>query len=290
MEKTWRWDRRMWTDLCKITAGALILGFSLNMFFEPYNLVAGGITGLGIVLKEMSLRWFGWELPLWLSNILLNAPLFIGGYFLQGRAFILKTGYATMVLSVGLYLSADWGYYGGDILINTVYGGVMGGAGIGLVLSASATTGGTDLLASILHYFMRHISVAVYLFLVDGVIIVLSILVFGINLALYAIIGIYLTSWVADKVVDGLHYSKALFIISDKSEEISGRLLRELSRGGTGIPVVGKYTGEPREMLYIVMSVKETVVAKRVVKEVDPNAFMMITDTKEVLGEGFSEH
>ena len=290
MEKTWRWDRRMWTDLCKITAGALILGFSLNMFFEPYNLVAGGITGLGIVLKEMSLRWFGWELPLWLSNILLNAPLFIGGYFLQGRAFILKTGYATMVLSVGLYLSADWGYYGGDILINTVYGGVMGGAGIGLVLSASATTGGTDLLASILHYFMRHISVAVYLFLVDGVIIVLSILVFGINLALYAIIGIYLTSWVADKVVDGLHYSKALFIISDKSEEISGRLLRELSRGATGIPVVGKYTGEPREMLYIVMSVKETVVAKRVVQEVDPNAFMMITDTKEVLGEGFSEH
>lgn len=290
MKRSWKWDRRMGIDFGKITLGALLLGFSLNMFFEPYNLVAGGITGLGMVLKELSLRWFGWELPLWLSNILLNAPLFIGGYFLQGRAFILKTGYATMILSLGLYLSSSWGYYEGDLLINTVYGGVIGGAGIGLVLSASATTGGSDLLASILHYFTRHISVAVYLFLVDGIIIVLSILVFGVNLALYAIIGIYLTSWVADKVVDGLHYSKALFIISDQNEEISKRLLEELERGATGIPVIGKYTGEQREMLYVVMSVKETVIAKRIVKEVDPSAFMMITDTKEVLGEGFSEH
>lgn len=92
MKENWKWDRRMGIDIGKITLGALLLGFSLNMFFEPYNLVAGGITGVGIVLKELSLRWFGWELPLWLSNILLNAPLFIGGYFLQGRAFYSEDG------------------------------------------------------------------------------------------------------------------------------------------------------------------------------------------------------
>lgn len=284
------WGRREWMDMVKLTIGALLLGISLNMFFEPYNLVAGGITGLGIVLKELSVRWFGWELPLWLSNILLNAPLFVGAFFLQGRTFVLRTGYATAILSLGLYISRDWGYFGGDLLINTVYGGVVGGAGIGLVLSASATTGGTDLLASILHYFNRHISIATYLFIIDALIIVASILVFGVNLALYAIIGIYLTSLVADKVVDGFHYSKALFIISDRSQEITQRLIHELDRGVTGIRVTGQYTGEERKMLYSVMSVKETVVAKRIVKELDPRAFMVITDTKEVLGEGFMEY
>lgn len=283
-------NKNKWLDLIKIMIGAALLGFSLNIFFEPYHLVAGGITGLGIVLKELTGRWTGWELPLWMSNILLNVPLFIGAYVLQGRKFILRTGFATLMLSLALYLSKNWGYFGGDLLINTVYGGVMGGVGIGLVLSASATTGGTDLLASILHHFTRHISVTVYLFIVDAVIIVLSILVFGVNLALYAIIGIYLTSRVADWVVDGLHYSKALFIISDCSQEIAERLIKELDRGATGIGVTGKYTGQQREMLFVVMSVKETVTAKRIVKELDPGAFMMITDTKEVLGEGFTEH
>ena len=91
-------------------------------------------------------------------------------------------------------------------------------------------------------------------------------------------------------VVDGLHYSKALFIISDCSQEIAERLIKELDRGATGIGVTGKYTGQQREMLFVVMSVKETVTAKRIVKELDPGAFMMITDTKEVLGEGFTEH
>lgn len=279
-----------WMDLAKIVVGAMLLGFSLNIFFEPFNLVAGGITGLGIVLKELTGRWTGWELPLWMSNILLNVPLFIGAYVLQGRKFILRTGLATLMLSLSLFISKNWGYFDGGLLINTVYGGAMGGVGIGLVLSASATTGGTDLLASILHHFTKHISVTVYLFLVDAVIIILSILVFGVNLALYAIIGIYLTSRVADWVVDGLHYSKALFVISDSSGEIASRLTKELNRGVTGIDVTGKYTGQPREMLFVVMSVKETVSAKRIVKELDPNAFMVITDAKEVLGEGFAEH
>ena len=179
-------NKNKWVDLLKIMIGSMLLGFSLNIFFEPYHLVAGGITGLGIVLKELTGRWTGWELPLWMSNILLNVPLFIGAYVLQGRKFILRTGFATLMLSLALYLSKNWGYFGGDLLINTVYGGAMGGVGIGLVLSASATTGGTDLLASILHHFTRHISVTVYLFIVDAVIIVLSILVFGVNLALYA--------------------------------------------------------------------------------------------------------
>ena len=290
MAQTFQFGKRERRDILKIIVGSLLLGFSLNIFFEPYNLVAGGITGLGIVIKELSGRWFGWEVPLWLSNILLNAPLFIGAYFLQGKLFVIKTGFSTLMLSLGLYISKSWGYYSGELLINAVYGGVMGGAGIGLVLSASATTGGTDLLASILHHIFKYISVPAYLFVIDALIITLSIIVFGVNLALYAIIGIYLTSWLADKVVDGLHYSKALFIISDRSEEITQRLLKETDRGVTGIPVVGKYTGQSREMLYVVMSVKETVEAKRIVKEIDPTAFMMITDTQEVLGEGFSEH
>ena len=276
-------------DLLRVSLGGIILGIALNMFFEPYNLVAGGVTGLSMVVKEVTQRWFGWGMPLWLSNILFNAPLFVGGYFIQGKGFILKTGIATLSLSFGLYISESWGYLSGDLLINAIYGGIMAGCGIGLVLAASATTGGSDMLASILHHFSKHISVATYLFVIDSIIIGLSVLVFGVQLALYAIIGIYLTSYVADRVVDGMHYSKALFIISERNEEICEKLLKVLERGVTGIPVVGKYTGTQREMLYVVMSVKETVEAKRIVKELDPGAFLMITDTKEVLGEGFME-
>ena len=288
MEFAEKWNRQTVIDYVKIVAGAFILGISLNVFFEPCHLVAGGVTGLGIIIKELGSR-AGIDLPLWLTNILLNAPLFIGAFFLNGRRFILRTAAATVALSASLYLTVSWAYDSGELLINALYGGVVGGIGIGLVLSASATTGGTDLLASILHHFFRHLSVPRLLFVADLVVIVLSVVVFGMNLALYAIIGIFLTSFVADQYLDGVHFSKAFYIISDHSQEIAEALMKELDRGVTGIPVEGKYTGTRREMLYVVMSVRESARAKQIVKTIDPKAFMMVADTKEVLGEGFSE-
>lgn len=280
--------RLLW-DGIRIFAGAFILGLAINIFFEPYHIVAGGITGLGMVLREVLGRR-GVEVPLWLANLVLNVPLFIGAYFLHGRKFILRTGFAMASLTLSLYVSVSWGYDSGEVLINAIYGGILSGIGCGLVFAARATTGGTDLLAAILHYFIRHLSVAALTFFTDFAVIVASVLVFGMNLALYAIIGIYITAWVADRVVDGFHYSKAIFIISEKSNEIAARLMEELNRGATGIPAVGKYTGASKEMLYVVTSTREAVHAKRIVQEVDPRAFMMLTDTKEVLGEGFTEY
>ncbi len=280
--------RLLW-DGIRIIAGAFILGLAINIFFEPCHIVAGGITGLGMVIREVLIRR-GIDVPLWLANLVLNVPLFVGAYFINGRKFIVRTGIAMASLTLSLYISASWGYKGGETLINAIYGGILSGIGCGLVFSAQATTGGTDLLAAILHHFIRHLSVASLLFFTDFAVIVLSVLVFGMNLALYAIIGIYITSWVADRVVDGFHYSKAIFIISEKSDEIAARLMAELNRGATGIPAVGKYTGASKEMLYVVTSAREAVNAKRIVREVDPRAFMMLTDTKEVLGEGFGEY
>ena len=283
------WNWRVARSYALIIIGSCILGFSLNVFFEPCNLVAGGITGLSIIIKELGAR-VGIDVPLWLSNLVLNIPLFIGAYFLNGQKFILRTAVATLTLSFALYISQNWGYDSGELLINAVYGGVTGGIGIGLVLTASATTGGTDLLAAIIHYFCRHLSTAMLLFACDFVIMVLSVLVFGMNLALYALIGVFLNSWIADRLVDGFNYSKALFIISDHSEEISSRLMQELDRGVTGIPVYGKYTGKQREMLLVVTSLRQAANAKRIVREIDPNAFLIVTDSNEVLGEGFADH
>ena len=162
--------------------------------------------------------------------------------------------------------------------------------GIGLVLVAQATTGGTELIAALIQHFLRHYSIASIMWIIDTAIVILGAYLYGIQMALYAIIAIYLTSKISDGIIDGLKFSKAAFIITEKPEELAALVMDELDRGVTGIPATGMYSGEARNMLFCVVAKKQIVRLKDLAKGCDPNAFVIVTDVREVLGEGFIEH
>ena len=177
----------------------------------------------------------------------------------------------------------------GDLLLTALYGGVVMGVGIGLVFLSQATTGGTDLIAAIVQHFWRHYSIADIMQVIDAVIVLAGAYLFGIQMALYAVISIYLVSKVSDGIIEGLKFSKAAFIITQKPDELSQILMNELSRGVTGLSAKGMYSGEEKNMLFCVVSRKEIVQLKELTLTLDPDAFVIVTDVREVLGEGFIE-
>ncbi|MBC8543294.1 YitT family protein [Bianquea renquensis] len=277
-------------DMGKITAGTFLLAAALNIFFEPHGIITGGVTGIGILLKELSERFLPVSIPLYLSNFVINIPLLIIALVIKGRAFLGRTCVATILLSLFLFLTQKWAYDSGDMILNILYGGILSGAGIGLVFTASATTGGTDLIAAIISHYHSHLSIPYLLFFVDAVIVLSGIFVFDVSKAMYAVVGIFLTSHMANRVMEGFHYSKAIFIISDCWEVLADTILKELQRGVTGLSSQGMYTRKDRKMLFCVVSSKEIVRIKEIVAQKDAGAFLIVTDVREVFGEGFVEY
>ncbi len=280
--------RKQWImDIGKIILGTFLLALGLSVFFEPYDVVTGGVTGIGIIIKELSVRLTGHEVPLYLSNLIINIPLLVIGLGLKGKRFMGKTLAGTLLLSVFLYLTAQIRLTNEDMILNALFGGILCGAGVGLVLSAAATTGGTDLLATIVQHFYKRLSIAWLLFFIDAVIIVCGSFVFGLQKAMYAVIGVYLTSKIADRVVEGFHYSKAVYIISKDWEAIAGHIMEKMERGVTSLQGKGMFSQQEQEVLFCVISSKELVKMKHIIYEIDPQAFVVVSDAREVLGEGF---
>ena len=282
-----------------IVIGTAIMAFGIGCFYEPLGLVTGGFSGLAIIVKEVTgtlyengiLLWYeDGGIPLWFTNLALNIPVFILAYFLKGSKFIGKTLFGTIMLSVWLYLLPVWDFADGDMLIGAIFGGVCAGLGIGLVIKVGATTGGTDMVAALIQLKVRHYSVVQILQVIDGAVVLLGFTVFGIGPTLYAIIGIVVQTKVADLVVEGSNYSKAAYIISDKHEIVAEKILNDLDRGLTGLEAHGMYTKTEKRVLMCVVTQKELVVLKNPVHEVDPNAFVIVSDVREVLGEGFQEY
>lgn len=280
--------RKQWvTDILKIILGTFLLALSLSIFFEPYDVVTGGVTGIGIIIKELSFRVSGYAVPLYLSNLIINIPLVVIGLILKGKKFMGKTLLGTLLLSLFLYVTAQIRFPNEDMILNALFGGILCGAGVGLVLSASATTGGTDLLATIVQHFYKRLSIAWLLFFIDAVIILCGSFVFGLQKAMYAVIGVYLTSKIADQVVEGFHYSKAVYIISKKWDAIAEEVMEKMERGVTSLQGKGMFSGQEQQVLFCVISSKELVKMKNIIYRIDPQAFVVVSDAREVLGEGF---
>ena len=176
-----------------------------------------------------------------------------------------------------------------DILLSSVYGGIILGVGIGLVFLGGGTTGGTDMLAAIIQKYMRHYSIAQIMQFIDGAIVLVGMYVFGIRKGLYAIIAVYLVTKVSDGLIEGLKFSKAVHIITDKPEEVARMIIEDMDRGVTGIHAKGMYSKQEKLMLYCVVGKKELVQLKEKIDEIDPNAFVIVGDAREVHGEGFIE-
>lgn len=277
-------------DIFRILLGSAILALGLDLFLSPADLVTGGVTGFGIILEDITEKAFGKGIPLSLTNLLVNVPLLITAWIVKGKKFIAKTAVATLALSLFLYLFESLVYTTGDMMINTIFGSALSGIGLGLVFAAEATTGGTDLIAAIVQHYNKHLSVAKLLMVVDGVVVLAGVLVFGIDKTLYAVIGVYLTALITDQVIDGFHYSKAIYIISDYGEEIAAEIMRQIDRGVTGFNGEGMYTHKEKKILLCTSSVKESVHIRQIAHAIDPTAFMIVTDVREVFGEGFVEN
>lgn len=267
-----------------MTLGVTIASLGLVLFLVPNKIAAGGASGFAIVIHHL------FNFPIGLTMLLFNIPLFILAAKEMGFLFIFRTFYGTFALSftvdfLGLILKPATT----DPLLATVYGGVMLGLGIGIVIRAEGSVGGTELAARLLHRY-THMSIGQALMLIDTAIIVLVGIVFNLELALYGLLALFITIKVMDGIQEGFGYAKGAVIISEKSEDIAQRILLELGRGVTGLTGRGLYTGQGKEALLCVVNRTEITRLKAVVAEIDPEAFVILSDVKEVLGKGFDEH
>ena len=280
-------SRKTLIDYVFITIGTLLLGVAVIAFWRPHNLVTGGISGLAIIIFYYT-AGTGFSIPIWLSNLVLNIPLFIVGYKVVPRDYFFRSLYGYLILTVSLYALMFVPEVPSDLLTSAVFGGVVCGIGVSFILRARATTGGSTLITAILHrWALPHVSMAKILFFVDSSIVLIGFLVFGPIYAMYAVIAVFVTTKVTDAVIEGLTFSKAAFIITKESDIVADRIMHEMERGVTEISSRGRYTKQEQAMLLCVVPVKEIVTLKQLVYSVDDKAFVIVTDVREVLGEGF---
>lgn len=270
-------------DYALIILGAFIMGFAIKNIYDPVGLVTGGVSGIAIIVKSQ----FG--IALWVTNTVLNIPLFLFSIKVKGWRFIKRTLIATATLSLSLYVIPDAPFLMNDLFLTALFGGIISGVGAGLVFACQATTGGTDMLAALIQRKMRHYSIAQIMQVLDAIVVLIGAGIFGITYALYALIAIFALAKVSDGIIEGLKFSKVAFIISEKSQEIAHAIIKEMDRGVTGLDARGMYSGEQKNLLFCVVSKKEIVQLKELVVGHDSQAFVIVSDAREVLGEGFIE-
>lgn len=277
-------------DFLYIFIGVTILSLGISWFLSPQGLVTGGIAGVGIIVEEVSRRMVGVTFPIWMTTMALNIPLFAISIKQRGFEFAKKSLYAVMLTSFSLWYIGfipNPFQVGDDLLLAGIFGAVLLGTGIGVVLRSSATTGGSDMLASIIKFKHPKFPIPKLMLCIDAFIILGGFFIFGPTNAMYGIISVVITSKCISAVLEGGHHAKAAFIMSSKNEEIAETILREIPRGSTGLKAKGMYSKEDKEMLFTVVSQKEIAKLRTIIHDIDPKAFVTIADVKEVLGEGF---
>lgn len=275
--------RRELMDYAGIFIGTNLAALALVWFLIPNRIAAGGVSGFAIIFYHL------WRWPVGLVIFFLNTPLFLVYLRLFGPRHWVKSFFGALLLPAAV------AYWDGmaqaltmDPLLASLYGGFLGGLGMGIAFRYRGNTGGTDLAARIFSH-LAPVSTGYGLMLIDGLVILLAGLVFKTpEIMLYAIIALAVTGKTIDLVMEGFNYSKGALIISDHAEAIAERVLKELGRGVTGLSGRGLYSGRGKEVLFCVVDRGETARLKELVRSEDPGAFVVITNVHEVLGEGFS--
>lgn len=267
-----------------ISFGILLGAIGLNMFLIPNRIAAGGLSGLATILYHMA----GW--PVGIVMLIVNIPLLLYGLYLFGRGYTVRTIYGAVLYSVLVDLTAPYlPVMTEDILLASLYGGVLAGIGAGIVFRYRCNTAGTAMVAAILNHKWG-ISVGQALFLADGFVVFLAGIIFdSAELALYAALSIFVTSKVVDIIQEGGLASKAFFIVTDRADVLTAEVNRRIVRGVTIIGARGGYSGQPKEVLLCVVTADQITPLKELIHEHAPNAFVIVTDAYEVLGKGFAD-
>lgn len=264
-----------------VTVGAFILAISVNLIFLPNQIVAGGASGLSIVLNEL----FGWNVALTLYAI--NIPLLILCFLLLGKDVGLKTIYGSLINPFFIAITGSLPPLTNSIFLATLYGGVLTGIGLGLVFRGNASTGGSAIISQIVNKYFKF-SLGVSVFVVDGFVIATALFVFTKDTVLFSLISLFIIGRVIDRVQVGVLRSKNLFIISEKYEAIHQMFIKELDKGVTLLPIEGGYTQKQGKIIMTVIPEKEFMAIKEAILAIDETAFFVALDASEVNGRGFS--
>ncbi len=270
-------------DIIGLTIGVFLLSVGLVFFLEPNAIAPGGVTGFAIVLKQIT------GVPVYLTNLFVNIPLFIIGVMTLGKNFGWKTAYSTVILSFFLKIIPPQAVTP-DQLLACIFGGLLSGLGLGIVFRFGGTTGGSDLIGSLLTNKFPNISIGTFMMLIDGLVVIFAgIVARNVEVSLYSIISLFATAKVIDLLLEGIGYLKAFLIITSKPEEIGEAIMNDLQRGATLFKGKGMYTKEEKDILLCVVSRSQFTKTKEIVNSIDSDAFIMVTEISEVLGEGFEE-
>lgn len=275
----------IFTDMLFYVAGGTLFALSVNMFTVPNDILLGGFTAVAEILHTLV------NAPIGTTLFLLNVPLFLIALRKFGFRFIVKTIAATFIVSAVIDLSAPFvPAYTGDKLLSALFGGILSGAGLGVVFLRGATTGGTDILSKLLRLRFPQLSMGRMILLFDLLVIAASFFVYhSLENMLYALVVIYISAQVIDLVQTGFSHDKLLFVVTDQSECVVRELTQALDRGVSVLDMRGGYTGNPHKMLFCAVRANDVARVKERIREMDENAFIVISEISDILGEGFRQ-
>lgn len=276
-------------DLPLVAAGCAIAALAVDMFMVPNGLAAGGVTGLATIIAELTRR-AGFELPVGFQTIVMNAFLLLLVWRTGGARYAVQTitGFVLFGFFTDLFAPFVVPLGDGDLMLPSLWGGIISGIGYGLVFRCGVNTGGSDTVAQIISR-KTSLPVGSTVMAIDVAVCAASAPVFSIENALYAALSMVLMGYVIDSVVDGSDHRRAAFVISDRHGDIADDVMYEMGRGVTEIAARGVWSGKDRPMLMIILDRREVSILKTVVAERDPEAIVFITDVTEAFGEGFKE-
>ncbi len=274
------------TDYLIMFIGAVMYAASVNTFTSPNNIAPGGLTGVGTMLNHL------FDFPIGIVILVLNIPLFIWGAVENGRKFLTKTIVATVMVSVIIDVMAPFSYkYEGDTLLAAIFGGLLSGLGLAFIFFRGGTTGGTDIVARIIHKHHPHVSVGTIILAVDALVFIAAAFVYhSIESALYAVIAVFVSTKVIDTVIYGIAHDngKLMFIITDKYDELSQEIIERIGRGVTLLDAHGAYKNESKKVLLCAVRPSQVHKTKVLVNSVDENAFIVVTTANAISGKGFA--
>ena len=267
-----------------IVFGALIMATAVVMFFDASGVVVGGVTGVSIILKEVA------GVPMWIVTAGVNIPLFIAGYKILDRDVFGRTLVGTVALTIFLGILPKFNLLTGDLLVDIIIGSVLMGSGLGFIFTSYASSGGTDLLATLIGVKIRHISIPKIMAAIDGVIVAGGATVFGIKKGIYALIAVYIVTKVSDSIMEGPNRAKLIYIVSNESEAVGKYIVNNVKRGVTYLHATGAFTNSRKNVIMCVVSSKEMVKIKQNLYQIDENAICFVGDIREAFGEGFTKY